>query len=239
MRLLKFISLTIMIGFVIIGCVNKKASRNASDSRNDTMAIFKESIPAYIEEKYVIKFGEMSLKYPNLVKKFTLDYQSFKKLIENHKNYAYTKFYFIQDAFNSKMNLGVTFSNNNDYKNISSDDKYILINNKFQNDEKLQDKIKFYQSSLATQTGFNGKPATECVIYDTSVIKKYYDKRENEGKVISRLDLAMIYFYMAKNEDNSDYDHDSNKHDRISFAVHSIYSNGSIDEGFDAGDLKP
>ena len=215
------------------------ATSRTNTDRDDSAAAFIELIPAVIERQYIRKFGEVASKHPNLVEKFILDSPSFKNLVENHKNFTFTKFYFIQDSGNSKMNLGMAFSNTNDYENISSDKKFILRNGKFQEDEKLKNKIDFYKSSLATQTGFNGKEATECVIYDTSDIIEYYQKRETAGKVISRLNLAMIYFFMAKDENNNDYNYDKSKHDRISFAVHAVYTNGSMDQGYDAGDLKP
>jgi hypothetical protein len=203
------------------------------------MPIFRNKIPAYIEKQYLKKFDLIILEHPNLVKKFTLDYISFEDLLKKYKNYSTIKFYFIQDAANSKMNLGVTFSNNSDYKDISSDEKFVLINNKLEKDENLQEKINFYRSSLATQIGFNGKRATECVIYTISDVDRYFKERESIGGGISRLDLAMIYFYKAKDDDGSDYTEDSINHDRISFAVHSVHNNGFVDEGYDAGDLKP
>lgn len=249
MKILKSLFIVILFCFALWSCKKEeKTETSNSDSTSsapadtihkstDSSAIFIEKIPANVESQYAKKFEEVSSKHPNLLNKFTLDYPSFKKLIENHKHYKNAKFYFIQDSANSKMNLGLAFSNNDNYKNISSDDKFVLINNKFQGDEKLQVKIKFYQSSLATQTGFNNKLATQCILYTISNIENYFV--EVEKNEISRLNLAMIYFCPAKDDNGSDYNRYANKYDRISFAVHAVYSDGSVDLGYDAGDLKP
>jgi hypothetical protein len=248
MRILKPLFIAILFCFVLLSCKNRKATVTTNDNissspadtirkNTDSAAVFKEMIPAHIESQYTEKFKKVSSKLPNLLNKLTLDYPSFKKLIENHNSYIYAKFYFIQDSNNSKMNLGIAFSNNDNYKDISSDDKFVLLKNKFQSDEKLQEKIKFYQSSLAIQTGFNNKLATECVLYKISDIEEYFFKVEKNE--ISRLDLVMIYFCPAKNEDGSEYERYNDKHDRISFAVHAVYNDDSMDLGYDAGDLKP
>jgi len=251
MRILKSLFIAILFCFALLSCKKEEKTETSNsniDSTNsasadtvtkstDSAAVFIEMIPAHIESQYTTKFAQVALKHPNLIDKFTLDYPNFKELIEKHTNYMYAKFYFIQDSNNSKLNLGVAFSNNDNYKDISSDDKFVLINNTFQSDVNLQKKIKSYQSSLATQTGFNGKPATECILYKIKEINDYFIIKVKSN--ISRLDLAMIYFCQAKDDNGSEYNRYANKYDRISFAVHAVYSDGSMDEGYDAGDLKP
>lgn len=232
----------------LLSCKKGKTTVTATDSISsspidtirkniDSSAVFVEMIPVYVERQYAKKFDQVASKHPNLLKSFTLDYPAFKELLENHSQNKNAKFYFIQDSANSKMNLGLAFSNNDDYTDISSDDKFVLVNHRFQSDQELQKKIKQYQSSLATQTGFNNKKATECILYTVSEIENYFAKVEK--KQISRLDLAMIYFCPANDEDGSIYDRYNDKHDRISFAVHAIYTDGSTAAGYDAGDLKP
>lgn len=249
MKILKSLITAILFCFALLSCKKgEKTVTTNSDSTSsapidtitkgiDSSAIFIEMIPAIVESQYAKKFEGVSSKHPNLINKFTLDYPSFKKLIENHNSYTNAKFYFIQNSNNSKINLGLAFSNNDNYKDISSDDTFVLINNKFQSDDKLQEKIKFYQSALATQTGFNNKPATECILYTISNIENYFAKVEKDE--ISRLDLTMIYFCPAKDDNGSEYNRYDNKYDRISFAVHALYSDGSTGLGYDAGDLKP
>ena len=249
MKILKHLFIAILFCFALWSCKKQeKTETSNSDSTStepadtipkstDSSAVFIEKIPANVESQYAKKFEEVSSNHPNLLNKFTLDYPAFKELIENHNGYTCAKFYFIQNSNNSKINLGLAFSNNDNYKDISLDDKFVLIDNKFLGDEKLQEKIKFYQSSLATQTGFNNKPATECILYTIANIEDYFVKVEKNE--ISRLDLAMIYFCPANNEDGSEYDRYNDKHDRISFAVHAVYNDGSVDLGYDAGDLKP
>ncbi|MDR6158982.1 hypothetical protein QF023_002498 [Chryseobacterium sp. SLBN-27] len=247
MKILKSLFIAILFCFALWSCKKQKATTETKDNvstlpidttkTNTDNPIFKEFIPAYVEGQYAKKFEEVASKHPNLLKAFALDYPAFKELIEDHDNYKYAKFYFIQDSANSKINLGLAFSNNDNYKDISLDDKFVLINNKFQGDEKLQEKIKFYQSSLAAQTGFNNKPATECILYTISEIANYFSVVQIKN--ISQLDLTMIYFCQATESNGNEYNRYADKYDRISFAVHAVYSDGSVDLGYDAGDLKP
>ncbi len=248
MKSLKSLATAILLSIALLSCKKGEPTTETSDSVSsvatdtaksnvDNPAIFKEYIPAYIEGQYTRKFNQVASIHPNLLKAFTLDYPAFKELVENHNHYKWAKFYFIQDSANSKMNLGLAFSNNDDYTDISSDDQFVLANNKFQGDQQLQQKIKQYQTSLATQTGFNNKKATECILYTVSEIENYFNIAQT--KKISQLEFTMIYFCQANDSNGNEYNRYASKYDRISFAVHALYSDGTSDLGYDAGDLKP
>jgi hypothetical protein len=251
MRILKFIFAAVISVFVT-SCQKKKSEMNENNretedslqvynNNSDTLQpiVFSTEIPAHIEKQYAGRIDSLLSKHPNLVEKFSVEGKSFIDLVEKYTFYSYVKFYFIQESKDSKMNLGVTFSKNNDYKDISSDEKYILENNKFTNEPDLQSKIAIYKSSLATQATFNGKPATECVIYRYGDVAEYINKRKKYGKGIAKIDFSSVYFFKVKDLDGSDYNVDSKNYDRISFAVHAVYNDGSVDLGYDAGDLKP
>lgn len=243
MNFSKIISALIILNFVILSCVNKQNKTVITKNKSysvDTMAAFREKIPSNIEKQYLEKFDSVANRNPNLQKKITLNYKEFKNLILKNSKYSKVKFFFIQENNKSKLNIGIAFSNNSEYTDISSDQKFSLSNNYFVNDEKLKDKINIYKSSLVKQIGINGNHVTECVIYNMSDIEKYFINIESKKNAILKLDFLMIYFCKAKEDDGSNYTEVSeNKFDKISFAVHAIYDNGFTDIGYDAGDLKP
>lgn len=171
---------------------------------------------------------------PGRIDDFLINFENFKKLIEENGSYKYCKFYFLEDYKN--LNIGLAFSNHEEIEPDANDLLYILNHQKhdFVKDPAFLNKRDNFRTGIAQSMSTNYSiTMTEVILYELDTVFLY------NAFVCHSFNVTQLKFRMFKYPNN--YPNDTIKQGRISFAVNPVIAglNDSQTKSFDAGDLKP
>lgn len=203
---------------------------------------FIKKIDPEIEKLFVEKYKNLCIS--GLTESFFIDLEIFEKLVTDHQNKPFCKFYFIQEGVS--LNLGLSFSDNEDcaikIKKLDDDDVLYVLDTKLIKKDFRNMKMDFEKGIGAKLPIHPGNKKDTLISYPLKDINTYLQDMKESYPSIYRLKFNM-WQYCPTNIDMRLAAEFTKRNNRISFCVHALFnkSENLFDEaaGYDLGNLRP
>lgn len=204
---------------------------------------FIKKIDPEIEYLFIKKYKELGIT--GLTESFLVDLEIFEKLVTDHQNKPFCKFYFIQKG--DCLNLGLSFSDNEEcaikIKKLDDDDVlYVLDHNLVTKKDFRSMKIDFEKNIGAKLPIHPDDKKDTLISYPLKDIDIYLKEMKKLHPTIYRLKFNMWQYCPTEIDMNLAVEFTKRK-DRISFCVHALFNKNEnlYDEGagYDLGNLRP
>ncbi|MEA9414475.1 hypothetical protein [Flavobacterium sp. PL02] len=206
--------------------------------------IFKKKINHQEEKLFIMRYQVLTRSISGLTESFLIDAKRLKELLLINYSKSYCKFYYIQK--NGSLNLGLSFSDNEEELIQENDDiLYALDNELF-----IKTDFKSFNSmiidfkegigdKLVSQTGTE----SNMISYDFEIVDSYIKSLELHF-TFNHLKFNMFQ-YRSTDLNGTSLPNFENKNDRISFCVHALVNDSENNKifaessGYDLGNLRP
>lgn len=199
---------------------------------------FAKKIDKETENVFIDNYQKLSID--GLTKVFFIDLEIFKEILENNQNKKFCKFYYIQKS--GSLNLGLSFSDNDECP-LRIDDKKYILNDKSIIKEDFTNMKNDFVNGIGTKLPVHPENKKDTLIsYSLQEIDTYLKKMEDLHASIYALKFNMFQ-YSPTSIDHEFSAHFTARDKRIAFCVHALFnkSKDSYDEsdGYDLGNLRP
>ena len=213
---------------------------NLQENRIDGIEFIKK-IDKEIENLFIKEYKKLQEHVSGLTEDFLIDLGTFKKLLSEHNNKKYCKFYYIQkDKF---LNINISFSDNSQSA-IKTEDVIYTLNGEFVKTEVLTKLKDEYASGIGAELVKQTKEEDTLVYYTLSEINSFIENMEKLHPGINKLKFNM-WQYCPTNINGELSAHFTTKDKRISFCVHALVVNPENNkvlaesDAYDLGNLRP
>lgn len=206
--------------------------------------LFKKKIEKKDEELFILGYNVLIRSIKGLTNEFIVNAKRLKELLLTNEDKTYCKFYYLED--NNSLNIGLSFSNNEDCPILENEDVLYILNDElfiktdFNNFSNL---VNDFDKGIGNKLLQHTNVKNTLVSYDFDTIATYILALEFHFQV-SQLKFNMFKFCPADLNGNIIL-YSTDKDDKISFCVHAIinsFDNKNIlieSDGYDLGNLRP
>jgi hypothetical protein len=203
--------------------------------------IFKKKIKDDEEKLFIMRYQVLTKSINGLTESFLINFRRLKELLLENDNKSYCNFYYIQNG--NLLNLGLSFSDNDNGSIQESDAVYILESELFIKTDHINfdNLINAFKNDIGKNIKIQTGLETNMISYDFENVD-YYLKTLNFHFPVNHLKFKMFQ-YRSTDLNNEILINFEGKNNRISFCVHAIFSNTDKlfgeSNGYDLGNLRP
>lgn len=205
--------------------------------------IFKKKIEKKEEELFIMRYNVLIRSIKGLTDRFIVDVKNLKELLLKVEGKSYCKFYYLEES--NSLNIGLSFSDNEDCPILENDILYILNNELFIKTDfnNFSNLVNAFDTGIGRKLVQQTNVTTTLVSYDFETVETYITTLELHFP-INQLKFNMFQCRSTDLNGNilSNF---IGKDDRISFCVHAIISHPESksalgeSDGYDLGNLRP
>lgn len=198
---------------------------------------FIKKIDKKIEDAFIENYKKLGIE--GLTESFLLDVETFKKILSENKNKEFCKFYYIQKG--KSLNIGLSFSDNDECPIKNDDIKYILDNKSIVKEDFSKMKNDFMNGIGAKLPTHPQNKKDTLISYSLQEINSFLELMEGEYTEIYSLKFNMFQ-YSPNGKDPKLAARFTERKNRIAFCVHALFNKKDLygeSEGYDLGNLRP
>ncbi|MCP2027884.1 hypothetical protein L1276_003044 [Flavobacterium sp. HSC-32F16] len=199
---------------------------------------FAKKIDKETENVFIENYQKLGID--GLTKTFFIDLEIFKEILVDNENKKFCKFYYIQKG--GSLNLGLSFSDNDQCPIKSEDKKYILNDKSIIKEDFTNMKNDFMNGIGAKLPNHPENKKDTLISYSLKEINNFLEQMKGKHLNIYALKLNMFQY------SPTDIKHEFSAHfierdKRIAFCVHALFDKKEDlygeSEGYDLGNLRP
>ena len=204
---------------------------------------FSKKIKKEEEELFIMRYKVLTRSIKGLTDSFIIDVKRLKELLLTSGAKSYCKFYYLEE--NNSLNIGLSFSDNEDCPLLKNDILYILNNELFIKTDfnNFSNLVNAFNIGIGRELVQHTNVTTNLVSYDFETVETYITTLELHFP-INQLKFNMFQ-YRSTDLNGNILDYFISKNDKISFCVHALINNvenkniQAESDGYDLGNLRP
>ncbi|CAA9201903.1 hypothetical protein [Flavobacterium collinsii] len=205
---------------------------------------FSKKIEKKDEELFIMRYKVLTRSIKGLTENFLVDLKRLKELLLINKGKTHCKFYYLEE--NNSLNIGLSFSDNNDCTILENEDILYVLNNELfiETDFKIfKDLVNAFDTGIGNKLVKQTNTSTKIVHYDFETVESYITTLELHISV-NQLKFNMFQ-YRSTDLNDLPLPYFASKNNKVAFCVHALINNpenknpqGESD-GYDLGNLMP